>query len=102
MYHVEVFVEPPLARRTTFHFSDHFDVGVRTVRERRQQRGDRGTHDGGPFAPIATIGGDARTMMMKDLVEVRRHCEIVVVPDAHSLTTNLSLCHDQSRGFADG
>jgi len=46
-----------------------------------------------PLSPIAFVGRDAGSMVVKDLVEVRRHHKMVVVPGAFSFTSNLCVCH---------
>jgi hypothetical protein len=49
--------------------------------------------------PVAIVGRGARSVMVEDLVEVRRHHKIVVVSKTISLATNLTVCHASAREF---
>ena len=49
--------------------------------------------------PVAFVRRGARAVMVKDLVEVRRHHKIVVVTKRNSLASILSVCHANAREF---
>ena len=91
------------------------DLMIETgVGERLQREGLR--HDGVWFSfggrrhrinLSELTGGRAITVyaqqeVVKDLVEVRRHHKMVVVPSTFSFTTNLNVCHAAAREFTDG